>query len=76
MPSNDGGSPALQIEDDPGGEWLANRMIVIARFAEELDRETLAVALRIVRLTGGGSVWAQPPLVPRTRLRDDLVGNR
>jgi hypothetical protein len=28
------------------------------------------------RLTGGGSVWAQPPLVSRTRLRDDLVGNR
>jgi hypothetical protein len=41
-------SPALQIEDDPGGEWLANRMVVIAQLAEELDRETLALALRIV----------------------------
>ena len=41
-------SPALQIEDDPGGEWLANRMVVIAQLAEELDRETLELALRIV----------------------------
>jgi hypothetical protein len=41
-------SPALQIEGDPGGEWLANRMVVIAQLAEELDRETLVLALRIV----------------------------
>jgi hypothetical protein len=41
-------SPALQIEGDPGGEWLANRMVVIAQLAEELDRETLELALRIV----------------------------
>jgi hypothetical protein len=41
-------SPALQIEDDPGGEWLANRMVVIAQLAEELDRETLELALSIV----------------------------
>jgi hypothetical protein len=41
-------SPALQIEGDPDGERLANRMVVIAQLAEELDRETLELALRIV----------------------------
>jgi hypothetical protein len=41
-------SPALQIEGDPDGEWLADRMVVIAQLAERLDRETLELALRIV----------------------------
>jgi len=40
-------SPALQIESDPCSEWLADRMVVIDQLAEELDRETLELALRI-----------------------------
>jgi hypothetical protein len=41
-------SPALQIEGDPEAERLADRMVVIAQLAEELDRQTLELALRIV----------------------------
>lgn len=41
-------NPALQIEGEPDGEWLADRMVVIAQLAERLDRETLELALRIV----------------------------
>jgi hypothetical protein len=41
-------SPAVQIEGDTGAEWLADRMVVIAQLAEELDRETLELALRLV----------------------------
>jgi hypothetical protein len=41
-------SPAVQIQPDLGSEWLADRIVVIAQLAEELDRGTLDLALRIV----------------------------
>jgi hypothetical protein len=41
-------SPASEIESELGGEWLADRMVVIIQLAEELDRATLELALRIV----------------------------
>jgi hypothetical protein len=41
-------SPALQIEADLGGEWLADRIVVITQLAENLDQGTLELALRIV----------------------------
>jgi hypothetical protein len=41
-------SPAVQIEAEPSGDWLADRLVVITQLAEKLDRGTLEVALRIV----------------------------
>jgi hypothetical protein len=41
-------SPAVQIEGQIAGEELANRIVVITQLAEELDRATLELALRIV----------------------------
>jgi hypothetical protein len=41
-------SPAVEIESELSGEWLADRIVVIAQLAEELDRTTLELALRIV----------------------------
>ncbi len=41
-------SPAVQIEADLGGQWLADRIVVITQLAEDLDRTTLDLALRIV----------------------------
>ncbi len=41
-------SPAVQIEGQIGGDELANRIVVITQLAEELDRGTLELALRIV----------------------------
>lgn len=41
-------SPAVEIESDLGSEWLADRMVIITQLAEELDRNTLELALRIV----------------------------
>ena len=41
-------SPAVQIEGQVAGEELANRIVVIAQLAEQLDRATLELALRIV----------------------------
>ena len=41
-------SPAVQIEGEIAGEELANRIVVITQLAEELDRATLKLALRIV----------------------------
>jgi hypothetical protein len=41
-------SPALQIQADFSGEWLADRIVVITQLAENLDRSTLQLALRIV----------------------------
>jgi hypothetical protein len=43
-----GSSPAVQIEGNVAGEDLANRIVVITQLAEELDRATLELALRIV----------------------------
>jgi hypothetical protein len=41
-------SPAVEIESDLSGEWLADRIVVIAQLAERLDGTTLELALRIV----------------------------
>jgi hypothetical protein len=41
-------SPAVEIESELGGDWLADRIVVVAQLAEELDRNTLDLALRIV----------------------------
>ena len=41
-------SPALQIEPSLVGDWLADRLVVIAQLGEELDRTTLGLALQIV----------------------------
>jgi hypothetical protein len=43
-------SPAVQIEGGIAGEQLADRVVVITQLAEELDRSTLELALRIVPL--------------------------
>jgi hypothetical protein len=43
-------SPAVQIEGQIGGEELARRIVVITQLAEELDRNTLELARRIVPL--------------------------
>jgi hypothetical protein len=41
-------SPAVQIEGQIEGDELAQRIVVITQLAEELDRTTLDLALRIV----------------------------
>ena len=41
-------SPAAQIEGAIEGDELARRIVVIAQLAEELDRNTLDLALRVV----------------------------
>src|SRR6476646_3984378 len=41
-------SPAVQIEGQIVGEELANRIVVITQLAEELDRTTLELPLRLV----------------------------
>jgi hypothetical protein len=41
-------SPAVQIEGQIAGDELAKRIVVITQLAEELDRNTLELALRIV----------------------------
>jgi hypothetical protein len=41
-------SPSTQIQAEQNGEWLADRLVVIAQLAEVLDRETLELALRVV----------------------------
>jgi hypothetical protein len=41
-------NPAVQIEGGIAGELLADRIVVITQLAEELDRGTLELALRIV----------------------------
>ena len=41
-------SPAVAIQSDLSGDWLADRIVVITELAEELDRGTLDLALRLV----------------------------
>jgi hypothetical protein len=41
-------SAAVQIEPGRGGEWLADRIVVITQLAETLDRGTVELALQIV----------------------------
>jgi len=43
-------SPAVQIEGEIAGDDLAQRIVVITQLAEELDRATLDLAMRIVPL--------------------------
>jgi hypothetical protein len=64
-------SPAVQIEADFGSEWLADRIVVITQLAENLDRGTLELALRIVpvqwwRARLGVTAPADPDRVPRS----------
>ena len=49
-PSPRGSSPAVQIEGQIAGDELAKRIVVITQLAEELDRTTLDLALRVVSL--------------------------
>jgi hypothetical protein len=50
------------------GEWLADRIVVISQLAEELDRTTLELALRIVPVQwweerlGTNTLWARSGL--------------
>lgn len=41
-------SPAVQIEYEPGVEWITDRIVTTAQLAEELDRGTLELAMRLV----------------------------
>jgi hypothetical protein len=41
-------SPAVQIEANLSVDWLTDRIVVITKLAEALDRGTLELALRIV----------------------------
>jgi hypothetical protein len=41
-------SPAVEIDSELSGEWLADRIVVITQLAEDLDLITLELALRIV----------------------------
>ena len=41
-------NPAVQIEAEPSGDWLADRIVVITQLAERLDQGTFDLALRIV----------------------------
>ena len=41
-------NPAVQVEGQITGDELADRIVVITQLAEDLDRTTLALALRIV----------------------------
>jgi hypothetical protein len=43
-------SPAVQVESGIGRAELAKRIVVITQLAEDLDRVTLDVALRLVPL--------------------------
>jgi hypothetical protein len=69
-------SPAVEIESELGGEWLADRLVVVTQLAEELDRATLELALRIVPVQwreerldcSDGLAWTGPP--------GPLTGNR
>lgn len=41
-------SPAIQIQSEGSGEWLADRLVVVTQLAEALDRGTLDLALKVV----------------------------
>jgi hypothetical protein len=65
-------SPALEIENQLGGEWLADRIVVITQLAEELDRSTLELALRIVPVEW----WDGSARQPLTTLRRATLSSR
>jgi hypothetical protein len=63
-------NPATQIWNELGGEWLADRIVVIVQLAAALDQGTLDLALRIVpvqwweaRLRTPGSTEPTPDLL-------------
>ena len=73
-------SPAVEIESELGAEWLADRIVVITQLAEELDRRTLELALRIVPVrwweersaqTSRRPAQGDPPKSPTRHLGDD-----
>ena len=41
-------SPAVQIEYEPGVEWITDRIVTTAQLAENLDRGTLELAMHLV----------------------------
>jgi hypothetical protein len=43
-------SPAVQIEYEPGFDWLTDRIVTTTQLAEALDRGTLELALQLVPL--------------------------
>lgn len=64
------GSPSVQIESQPGADWLADRMVIITQLAQKLDQGTLELALQIVPVEwwrgrlAGDSATAAPPSPP------------
>jgi hypothetical protein len=52
-------SPAVQIEYEPGGNWLADRIVTTAQLAEALDRGTIELALHLVPVQ-----WWEARLAP------------
>jgi len=65
-------SPAVQIETELSGEWLADRIIVIAQLAEQLDRGTLELALRIVPVQWWEARLGTTVPVDRSRLLTEV----
>lgn len=60
-------SPAVQMEPGVGDELLTQRLVVITQLAEELDRGTLDIAIRIVPFEWWGArLGPTPPAGPRT----------
>jgi hypothetical protein len=62
-------SPAVQIEGAISGETLVDRVVVITQLAQQLDRGTLELALRIVPVTWwkarlGATLPAERPAGP------------
>jgi len=41
-------SPAIQLQSELSGDWLADRIVVITQLAEALDRGTVELALHLV----------------------------
>ena len=65
-------SPAVEIESEGGSEWLSDRIVVIAQLAEELDRSTLELALRIVPVQW----WEERPAPTTQRSASAETGRR
>ena len=65
-------SPAVQIEADLRGEWLADRIVVITQLAEELDRGTFELALRVVPVQWWEARLGTTVPVDRSQLPGDV----
>jgi hypothetical protein len=66
-------SPALQIEGELDDGQLADRLVTIAQLAEELDRTTLELALRIVPIEWWAARLGTTP--PTVRLDPETEPN-